>query len=176
MKWLGWIVATLVIAVAVHVASVAALPHLIMAKTITRIGTAGVNTMLFGKRPTAASRGVVRPSPDLLYTTCVYDLKAAGGAVAIHAEQMPRTYWSISMFDANTDNFYVINDRQAKGRPVDLVIVGANADTLPRHGLVVRAPSDKGIVLVRMVIESDAAMPALDAARHHTSCKPLTAA
>jgi uncharacterized membrane protein len=173
MKWLGWILATLAVAVVVHVGSVMALPHLIMVRTMTNIGRGGVNTMLYGKRPTAASRGVVRPSPDLLYATCLYDLDKAGGAVRVHAENMPDTYWSISMFDNQTDNFYVINDRQAKGRPVDLVIVAADASSLPRHGTVVRAPSRRGLVLVRLLIDDDAHLAAIDAGRHHATCEAL---
>ncbi len=73
----GWIAATLVVAAIVHVASVMATPHIIMHVTMRAIGRGGVNTMMFGKRPTSDSRGVVRPSPDLLYSSCVYDLSNA---------------------------------------------------------------------------------------------------
>ncbi len=63
-----WIAATLLVAVAVHAASVLYLPQLIMWRTVTAIGRAGgVNRMVHGRRPTAAARGVVRTSPDLLY-------------------------------------------------------------------------------------------------------------
>ena len=37
---------------------------------------------------------------------------------------MPDTYWSVSVFDADTDNIYVLNDRQAKNGSVDFVLTG----------------------------------------------------
>ncbi len=91
-----WIAGTLLIAAVVHIASVLLLPRLIMMRTMTamtKIATA--NTIFFPPRPTARARGVVRPSPDLLYSVCVYDLETAGGALRISTHDMPNTYWSI---------------------------------------------------------------------------------
>jgi uncharacterized membrane protein len=173
MRWLGWILATLAVAALVHVASVWALPHLVMARAMATIGHDGVNVMRFGKRPDAASRGVVRPSPDLLYATCVFDFDAAQGPVEVTAHDMPATYWSISLFDAETNNFYALNDRQAKGKPVDLVIVPPDQDKWPLHGTVVQAPTRRGLVLVRALIDDDAHLAAIDAARRHAACAAL---
>src|SRR5260370_36720622 len=115
-RW-KWIAATLLVAVAVLGARVLLLPRLIMIRTMAGITKlASINTILHAPRPTSRSRGVVRPSPDLLYSICVYDLSSADGAVRVYAYDMPETYWSVSVFDANTDNFYVLNDRQAKTR------------------------------------------------------------
>jgi len=75
------------------------------------------NTILHAPRPTSRSRGVVRPSPDMLYSICVYDLSAAGGAVRVSTHDMPETYWSVSLFDVDTNNFYALNDRQGKPVP-----------------------------------------------------------
>src|SRR5689334_8862736 len=112
--WWKWIVAALVVAVAAHVLSVMFLPRAIMLRTMYGITRAahGPNHLVFGVRPTAANRGVVRPSPDLLYSSCVYDLARAGGVVRVRASGMPKTYWSVSVFDADTNNFFVVNDRQ----------------------------------------------------------------
>ncbi len=57
-----WIAATLALALLVHLGSLYALPRLVMRRTLRRMGA--VNTMHFAQRPTALSRGVVRPSPD----------------------------------------------------------------------------------------------------------------
>jgi len=166
----GWILATLVVAGIVHVASVMATPHIIMHVTMRGIGRGGVNTMMFGKRPTSDSRGVVRPSPDLLYASCVYDLDAAGGLVRVHAQDMPDTYWSVSLFDADTNNFYVLNDRQAKNGTVDFVIAGEHADRVP-PGAVVRAPTRKGLILFRVLIDDENHFAAIDKARRHAGCE-----
>jgi uncharacterized membrane protein len=167
----GWLAATLLVAGAVQVASVYALPHLIMARTMTGISrNAGINKMAHGPRPTAASRGVVRPSPDLLYSTCVYDLDT--GPEHVHARGMPKTYWSVSLFDAETNNFYVVNDRQAKDGSVDFFIA-APRQAAPLGGVVVRSPSTKGLVLFRTLIDDEAHFAAIDAARRHAMCEPF---
>ncbi|HXC56092.1 MAG TPA: DUF1254 domain-containing protein [Rhizomicrobium sp.] len=166
----AWIAATLLLAAAVHVASVMLTPHVIMALTMRGIASrAGLlNHMVHGRRPTAASRGVVRPSPDLLYSSCVYDL--SGGPVRVHASGMPATYWSVSLFDADTDNFYVVNDRQAKTGGVDFLIVPPSQDR-PLPGNVVRSPSLRGLVLVRTLIDDERHVAAIDAARRHAACE-----
>ncbi|MBV9043951.1 MAG: DUF1254 domain-containing protein [Alphaproteobacteria bacterium] len=171
-NWM-WLVATVLVAVVMHVGSVILIPRAIMARTMGVIaGRIGMNKMAYAPRPSAAARGVVRPSPDLLYSTCVYDLDAAGGAVRVHASGMPKTYWSVSLFDANTDNFYVINDRKAKGDGVDFVIVapGAAADTkLP----VVVAPTNRGLVLFRTLINDEKHFAEIERARRGAACEPF---
>ncbi|MEI9995707.1 MAG: DUF1254 domain-containing protein [Rhizomicrobium sp.] len=166
-----WIAATLLVAVAVHAASVLYLPQLIMWRTVTAIGRAGgVNRMVHGRRPTAAARGVVRPSPDLLYSTCVYDLDEAGGGLWVRAHGMPHTYWSVSLFDMQTDNFYVVDDRQAKDGTLDLLIEAPDWDK-PMPGRIAHAPGPRGLVLVRTLIDDEAHVADIDAARRHVTCE-----
>jgi len=174
MRWLArnwpYIAMTLAIAAAVHVASVVYLPDLIMMRTMAKLaGAGGVNTMQHGARATQASRAVVRPSPDLLYSTCVYDLDKAGGRLRVHADGMPRTYWSVSAFDARTDNFYVLDDRHAQGGAFDVTLAGPQAAA---HAGDIRSPTARGIVLVRTLIENEARLAAVDAARRGAQCEP----
>jgi uncharacterized membrane protein len=168
--WWRWILATLLVAAAVHVLSVWAVPRVIMWRAMSNIAkVGGINAMGHGRRPTAASRGVVRPSPDLLYSTCVFDLGAAAGALRVHAAGMPRTYWSVSLFDAATDNFFVENDRKA-GDGVDFVIAapGKFVDTkLP----VVTAPGPRGLVLFRTLINDETRVAEIDRARRQAQCE-----
>jgi|HubBroStandDraft_5_1064220.scaffolds.fasta_scaffold359247_2 uncharacterized membrane protein len=173
MRWLArnwlYLAMTLMIAAAAHVASVVYLPDLIMARTMAKLaGAGGVNTMLHGARATDASRAVVRPSPDLLYSTCVYDLDKAGGRLRVHAAGMPRTYWSVSAFDARTDNFYVLDDRQARSGAFDVTFAGPGAAAHPGD---IRSPTARGIILVRTLIESEARLAAIDAARRAARCE-----
>lgn len=170
-NWM-WLAAVLAVAAVVHVASVMLLPHVIMNRTMGAIAhRTGVNKMAHAPRPTAAARGIVRPSPDLLYSTCVFDV--SGGPVRVHVSGMPDTYWSVSVFDNETDNFYVINDRQAKSGGVDFVIAapGTRADrTKPP---VVVAPSTRGLVLFRTLIDDDKRLAEIDAGRRHAACEPF---
>ncbi len=167
-----WLAATLVLAAIVHVASVFAVPRFIMGRTMTAMArnAGGVNRIAHTPRPTAAARGVVRPSPDLFYSTCVFDL--SHGPVHVHAAGMPHTYWSVSLFDEDTNNFYVVNDRQAKGGGVDVTIVPPYQDRQP-FGTVVRAPGLHGLVLLRTLIDDERHLADIDRARRGAACAPF---
>lgn len=153
------------VAAAVHLGTVHALPHFVMSRALARMGA--VNAIHHGKRPDAQSRGVVRPSPDLLYSVCPYDLSK--GPLRVSAPVPPGTYWSVSAFDDDTNNFFVENDRQAKGK-VDFLIVSKD-DRAVSGGLpTVVSPSARGLVLFRTLIDNEAKFAALDAARRQARC------
>jgi uncharacterized membrane protein len=172
-----WIAATLLVAAVVHGASLLLLPRLIMLRAIAGISKqAAANTILHAPRPTSRSRGVVRPSPDLLYSICVYDLRAAGGAVRVSTHDMPETYWSISLFDINTNNFYALNDRQTKAGAADFLLAAAGTSVERARLPVVVPPTDRGIVLFRTLINDESRIAGIDAARRFAACSPFTAA
>lgn len=162
-RWWHFILFALVIAAIVHVLSVRAVPHLVMTRAFAALARGGTNTMIHTPRATASARVVVRPSPDLLYSTCVYDLSA--GPVRVETHGMPKTYWSISLFDAETNNFYVLNDREAKGPDALLIIVPPGA----KGGIV--SPTTKGVVLVRTLIDDERRLTGIDAARRRATCR-----
>jgi uncharacterized membrane protein len=171
-----WIAAALLVAVLVHGASVFFLPRLVMIRTMAGItNPAGVNTIVHAPRPSWRSRGVVRPSPDLLYSICVYD-SAANGAVRVSAHDAPATYWSVSVFDADTNNFHALNDRQAKTGTVDFVLVAPGTSVAAGRLPVVAAPTNRGIVLFRTLVNDETHIAEIDAARHYAACEPYDAA
>lgn len=94
----------------------------------------------------------------------------------VHPHDMPETYWSVSVFDASTNNFYALNDRQAKAGAADFLLVGpgrsAEAGRLP----VVVAPTNRGIVLFRTLVHDESRIAEIDAARHYAGCEPYKAA
>jgi uncharacterized membrane protein len=168
-----WIAAMLLAAAVVHGVTMLFLPRFVMLRTMNGITrtTDAANAILHAPRATWRSRTVVRPSPDLLYSICVYDLGVAG-AVRISTHDMPQTYWSVSVFDADTNNFYAINDQQAKSGAADFILVpqgkSAEANRLP----VVTAPTNRGIVLFRTLVNDEADVARIDAARHNAACAP----
>lgn len=173
--WIILAVITLMTAAVVHVAAVAAAPKVIMRAAIQRISGDGraINRWVFGPRVTAASRGVVRPSPDLAYATCVYDL--AKGPVRVTAEPSSGVnagdYMSVSVYDAATDNIYAVNDRQApQGADFVLALKGQAA---PRGAKVVISPSRTGIVLDRRLAPTPERFAPADQARRGNSCGPV---
>ncbi|MGD0191406.1 MAG: DUF1254 domain-containing protein [Rhizomicrobium sp.] len=168
-KLLPWVALTLATAVAVHVATLFALPHAIMHVALARMGD--VDTIHHGRRVDEKSRAVVRPSPDLLYSTCPYDLSR--GPLHVHAVVPPGTYWSVSAFDALTNNYFVRNDRQVNG-VVDLVFVqqGASVPAAVAAKAVV-SPTQHGLILFRTLVPDDAHAASLDAARRRATCATL---
>jgi uncharacterized membrane protein len=181
MAWLkrDWpfVVAALVIAAIVHVGSVMAIPRLVMWRATGLMArSAGFNTMSHAVRATWRSRAVVRPSPDLLYSSCPFDLSADGAALHVRASGMPNTYWSVSVFDADTDNVYVLNDRQAKDGGVDFVLVGPNTGILDRTSSAppqVWSPTAHGVVLFRTLIDDETRFAEIDSDRKHAACEIL---
>jgi uncharacterized membrane protein len=172
-----WIAATLLVAAVVHGATVFLLPRFVMHRTMAGIAkSAGINTVMHAPRTTWRSRGIVRPSPDMLYSICVYDLGATDGAVRISTHDMPETYWSVSVFDVNTNNFYTLNDRQAKTGVADFLLVGPGRSAETGRLPIVTAPTNRGIVLFRTLVHDESHIAEIDAARHYAAYEPYRTA
>jgi uncharacterized membrane protein len=170
-EWAAWIAAALATAMVVHLATLHALPRLIMARTLATIGPP--NIMQFGKRPDETSRRVVRPSPDLLYAACRFDLSK--GPLRVTAEVPHSTYWSISAFDAETDNFFVLNNRQIAGDKIEITALPPDMpppSAVDASGTVTLAsPTQTGLFLIRLLVDDERSLTALDRIRRGASCR-----
>jgi len=186
-RWLLRAAVVLAIAALTHLLVLWALPRLVMQRVLDGVqadpGHFRSGVML-PPRADATQRRIVLPSPDLLYALCRFDVSdkplrvraapgrsegregSAGGNLG---------YWSVALYAANTDNFYVLNDRQAAGRPLDLVIVppGSGAVNAAPTAAVVRAPSARGLVLMRVLVAGSdaAALEAAEATRRSLRCE-----
>jgi len=172
--WGRWLLLAVVVAVVAHALTVWLLP-----RAVVRVATnvmaerEGFNRAVFPPRADETSRTIVRPSPDLLYAGCAFDVASA--PVRIRAVVPGDAYWSLSMFAANTDNFFVVNDRQAAAGTVDLVLVAPGTKVaLPPGATLVEAPSARGIVLTRTLIAREDRLAELDEARRRFTCAPLS--
>lgn len=168
-----------VIAVLANVAAVAALPWLINAVVLHRLveHSGGWNRAVAWPRADAGSRTIVRPSPDLLYTSCAFDVSERPLRVTAPVGD---GYVSISGFAANTDNFFALNDVQvlagADGaRRLSVIVARADLRVEEPGTRVVVAPSDTGLILFRTLIPGDAALPQLRALQAQQRCEPLAA-
>lgn len=170
--WPIWLAGTVALAAVFHILTVFALPYGIMNRAMAGIAhqAGGVNKPVYPERANAAARGIVRPSPDLLYTACVYDVSTQPVKLT---SPVPDTYWSLSTFASNTDNFFVVNDRQVKSDRVE-IILAANEEAGSGKGIpVIVAPSSKGIVLFRSLVPSEDLRADIDAKRREANCEPL---
>lgn len=161
---LRWLLLIVVGAALVHVAAVASLPYGVMGRVLAALGAqAGANTWVHPPLATDASRTVVRPSPDLAYSSAAFDVSERPLHVLV---PLTAPYTSLSGFATNTDNFFALNDQTAGSDPIDVVIVGPGT---PREGLegrrVIESPSARGVLLVRRVVPSADAFSAIDGIR-----------
>jgi uncharacterized membrane protein len=156
--------AFLVIAAAVHAATVWYLPRLAMNTAMSRLESLGgeTNRWLHVPPTDETSRRVVRPSPDLLYSVCLLDLDE--GPVRIRAADWGG-YASLSLFAANTDNVFARNDRQAEGDIEITVANGAGAD--------IDLGTARGVALIRRLAPDPASIAAADDIRRSADvCEP----
>lgn len=169
-----WCATVLVLAAVVHVATIWSIPRLIMSRVMTVVASGTpTNAMLNQPRPDEKARAIVRPSPDLAYSVCALDLTKGAVHVVV---PLSAPYTSVALYSAATDNFFVRNDRETNGAPLDLVVVGKGEPmptNLPPATTLVESPTTKALVLVRRVIENDASYPALDELRKKATCSVL---
>lgn len=167
--WAGWIAATLATAALVHAGSLYALPYIVMDRTFSLMG--GRNTMHHAARADANAHRVVRPSPDLLYSACPYDLSK--GPLEVRAPIPHDTYWSVSAFDDDTNNWYVLDDRQTDRSKLDLVVQAPDRDrevTATEHRLVLTSPTRRGLILIRILINNEDRFDEIDRTRRQATC------
>jgi uncharacterized membrane protein len=167
---LPYIAAALVASVAVHLWTVMAVPYVVM--LILKYDTdAEANRVYHGPLVTAETRDVVRPSPDLLYSACPFDLSQTPLRVTA---RVPDSYFSISAFADDTDNFFVLNDLQIDTEQVTIVLVTENQDYTPKPAeRVVIAPSTEGVVLFRILIEDRNELDPVLAIQRQADCRPI---
>lgn len=169
-RWSLWVAATLMVAALVHTATVWALPRILMACALARMGAS--NVMHYHGPPTASSRTVVRLNPDMLYAVCPFDLSK--GPVKLTAHVPHSTYWSVSAYDAATNNFFVRNDRQIAGDSIAIVALQRGMKLPPLGGApeqaILISPTQRGLLLVRLLIDDDAHLAALQAIQHQATC------
>lgn len=173
-RWIMPVLLGVLIALAAHEAALVATPRMLMAAAINRVGQGGFNRFTHAPLATDRSRAIVRPSPDLAYSSCPFDL--SDGPVRITVPPIPSIYWSLSVFDPRTDAVYVKNNQQTGGRGIDLVLAHGNWTYDPPAGQrpdAVHVEGTRGIALMRVLVENRATFAAIDAARRKATCVAL---
>ena len=155
-KVLPWIFFTLILATALHLIDMWYLPGKKTKETVDGIykrrGSWQINKIGYGGLRFAGTDTVVRDNPDTVTSFAVYDVSEKPLKVRCVIPEGDN-YWSLSLFAWNTDNYFVRNDRTAKSKEFELVIVkkGSKYQQQGNEEVVV-SPSDKGIFLIRMIV------------------------
>jgi uncharacterized membrane protein len=172
-NWFLPVLAALLFAAIGYQATLAATPYFLMNAAMKRIGGAGPeNRFAFGPMATADRQPIVRPSPDLSYSTCVFDVSKA--PVLVDVAPVPGHYWSLSIFDARTDVAAVRSDRDTGGKTARLALLRAGQKAPPGYDPV-QLDHDRGIALIRILLADPAEYVGIDAIRRKSSCRSAAA-
>ncbi len=170
-RWLFPIFAGGLVALGAYQATLLATPYALMYAALKKIGgDEASNRFVFSKMATADNQPIVRPSPDLSYSTCVFDLSK--GPVLVDVPPVPGRYWSLSIFDARTDVAAVRSDRDTKGAPARLALI-KQGQMAPAGYKPVLLGYDRGLALVRILLANPSEFTAVDAIRRKSTCKQL---
>lgn len=158
------------VAVATHFAAVYAMPRLAMHKAMATIGRDGarLHQWIHTRRTSPQARTIVRPSPDLAYSVCVFDLSRGDVRLRVHPSP---GYWSLSLYAADSDNVGVWND-ETEPQGVDVVLTRERTPDAG-GGSAFAFPTARGIAVVRRLAQTDAAWATVAAAREHDLCTLL---
>jgi len=168
--WGKYVVAALLAAVVTHLVIIFATPNMLMDVAFKRLGSS--NAWHLGERVTQNSRAIVRPSPDFAYSACPYDL--GNGPVRIHVTPWG-DYWSLSLYAANSDNYYVLDDREALNG-VDVLLIRSGSPPPEREtATIVQSPSQRGIALIRRLAPTPDAYAAAAQISHGDVCSDVQA-
>ena len=160
-------------------AMMGALPEFIMGKAMERFETLGGEPNVEGHFPPIdeTARTVVRPSPDIIYSGCMYDVSAGPVVITLPALDED-SYVSVSFFDARTNNFVAFNNRDFGGDAArfllapDRGITQSNA-VMAEIDELVFTPTSTGLVLLRRVLSGGVTIESADEHRRQFDCEAL---
>ena len=143
----------------------------LMEAAVRRISArTGFNRMAYGNLSTPTNQPIVRPSPDLAYSTCPFDLSE--GPLLVTVVPVAGRYSSLSVFDARTDVVFVHNDIQARERPFKIAIARSGQE-VPEGVETIRVDYDRGIALIRLLLADPKEIAQLEAVRRQSSCATI---
>ena len=162
------------------------IPGFVMGKAWDRLAErSGVNTAGHVGAIDADNRTIVRPSPDLAYSVCPFDV--SDGPLEIGFSPITDHYWSVTIFDAETNTAFVLNDKAAGESRINIDVRKADensAETKPAGNLdtvggktnySVKMPTEKGVALLRILVRDEEDFQEIDSQRRLFNCGPLVA-
>ncbi|MDP3548175.1 MAG: DUF1254 domain-containing protein [Phreatobacter sp.] len=148
-----WVVAGLLLGVAVHILSVFALPRLAPQDARSRLA----DVTIVNRVTTLSGRSeVVLPLADPAFETAVCRFDLTAGALHVRAPVTPH-YTAIALYTSTGIAFGAINDRAATRRTLDLFVVtqaqrrelSTDEEDTAADNLILVSPTVEGFVLIR---------------------------
>ncbi len=139
-------------ALALHFLFLFSIPGFIMARVNAVMDAEGLpyNQFIVSERSTPQNQPVVRPSPDLAYSMCRFDVSSE--PVLVKGAKWD-SYGSIAVFDSRTNNVFASSLDENSGEP-GAVILKLNSQSTANSAIdaqipVVTVSNPQGVVLIR---------------------------
>jgi len=168
-KWIAPACVAIAFAIASHIMVLYSAPNFIMDRAMQMLEKRGVKVHQFklGKRLTPQTQSVVRASPDLTYSSCLFDLNQAPDGIMVRMAQTSG-YASLAFFDTATNNFKTI---RGNGAPVEIKLtrnanIGSGSQTLV-------SPTAKGIIIIRRLAPTADLYSQVAKVAVNDSCAPV---
>jgi uncharacterized membrane protein len=170
MRWLLPLATGLVAAIIGFCLVINAVPGFLMSKAMDRISAASdvsENAVWHGPITDETTRRVVRPSPDILYSVCLFDLSDGPLELTVPWPS-DDSYASVSFYDANTNNFAVVNDRDVDGAEASHLLLAEDGESGS-----IQSPTQTGLALYRRVVMGGTSVEQADTERRGFDCRGL---
>lgn len=123
------------------------------------------HNQVYGPRYNSAKRA----NPDSIISVMAYDLEK--GPVRVSGEVWP-LYWSLSLYQQNSDNYFVVNDQQLDGVQFNFILTLDSEDVRQFDGKAIVSPTKKGIMVIRRFASNEADMVGIIKNQTDTYCGP----
>jgi uncharacterized membrane protein len=152
----SWALGTALLTAGCYNLALWGIPYIVTDRTLKRMKRMGRKTNVLGHRElnNADNCRIPQAIADSMMSGCIYDVTKR--PLRITSWMPEDSYWSISFYARNTDNFFIINDlevRERFGDRVAIVLLGPKQTYQPRLGeIVLQAASRIGYIIVRMMV------------------------
>ena len=164
----------LTVAALTHAVTLFNFPGIVMNQAFKRMEARGLplHKFVLTDRATPENQPVVRPSPDLAYSICRFDV--SDGPVRIKGASWDG-YASLSVFDSQTNNVFATSLDNASSEPRS-VIVALESDLPEGSSLatpVIQVKDGRGLALIRRLAPSDELFAETRRISAGDSCAPI---
>ncbi len=157
-----------------HFAVLRQAPKVIMSKAMTIMGERGVPLHGFSLSPriTPKTQTIVRPSPDLAYSICRFDLSS--GPVFIEGAKWDG-YGSLTIFDAHTDAVFITSLDKKDSKPNSVVLSMEGQSNISKNGSAIAVLSKpRGLALIRRIAPTKGLYDQVKALSNNDVCEILS--
>lgn len=179
------LLAGLILGAIIHITSILTIPWAAEHNAWSRLAAVAEVNEVRDIAPGAGQRSLLPDiDPMMRYAVCRYDLSQ--GVLRIQAP-VPRSYWSLALYDRLGINYYVINDRVVGAGNIEVWVANAAQlleiepagveDVEGENGkgerLVVGAPHEQGFAVFRVFLANQSSEQTVRQVLAGTSCTSL---